>query len=123
MPGDKLISTGWGSSVYSSETLSVLKKKVTNVMLTRQECQRLFDHFKSKAILRETHMCLKEPESGEFNCNFDGGGPVMFANRNQWQIEAVNSFVLPTDHCGPGSITVHTRVSRYLDWISRAMEV
>ena len=59
---------------------------------------------------------------GEDSCKGDSGGPLVYREGadDPWYQVGVVSF--GTKKCGAGTPGVYTRVSAYMDWISKNME-
>lgn len=111
-----MVVSGWG--VTEAGVVSQIKKKVVNYLISNEDCQ---NYYKNRISVTARHLCLNETNSGDINCAGDSGGPVMFSYRNQWQMEAVNSFGPKT--CGAGMVSGHTKVSEYIEWLRINMYV
>ncbi|XP_047473589.1 ficolin-2-like [Penaeus chinensis] len=69
------------------------------------------------SVITSQMICAGVPEGGKDSCQGDSGGPLTVVEKGKTVIVGLVSF---GDSCGlPDSPGVYTRVSEYLDWISK----
>lgn len=112
-----MVVSGWGRT--SQRSHSEIKKKIVNYLVSNDDCEKFYKNYNIQ--IKPTQLCLNEADSGDINCVGDSGSPVMYSYRNQWQVEGINSF--GPYPCGPGQLTLHTRVSEYIEWLRINMHV
>ncbi|XP_037346167.2 hepatocyte growth factor-like protein isoform X1 [Pungitius pungitius] len=105
---------GWG------ETRGTGDETVLNVayipVLSNKECNKYF-----RGRVRENEMCTSSFQGGVGACERDYGGPLACQNRDCWVLEGV---IIPMRRCGhPGQPNIFIRVSVYVDWIKKVMEM
>uniref|UniRef100_A0A8C6WK68 Macrophage stimulating 1 n=1 Tax=Neogobius melanostomus TaxID=47308 RepID=A0A8C6WK68_9GOBI len=105
---------GWG------ETKGTGNETVLNVahipVLSNSECNKYF-----RGRVRENEMCTGSFQGGVGACERDYGGPLACQNRDCWVLEGV---IIPMRRCGhPGQPNIFIRVSVYVDWIKKVMEM
>ena len=59
---------------------------------------------------------------GKDSCNGDSGGPLVYRQASDYPWYQVGVVSFGTSQCGTGTPGVYTRVSAYMDWISKNME-
>uniref|UniRef100_A0A8D3CDU0 Macrophage stimulating 1 n=1 Tax=Scophthalmus maximus TaxID=52904 RepID=A0A8D3CDU0_SCOMX len=105
---------GWG------ETKGTGDQTVLNVahipVLSNKECNQYF-----RGRVRENEMCTGSFQGGVGACERDYGGPLACQNSDCWVLEGV---IIPMRRCGhPGQPNIFIRVSVYVDWIKKVMEM
>uniref|UniRef100_A0A667X0W7 Macrophage stimulating 1 n=1 Tax=Myripristis murdjan TaxID=586833 RepID=A0A667X0W7_9TELE len=105
---------GWG------ETKGTGDETVLNVaqipVLSNKECNKYF-----RGRVRENEMCTSSFQGGVGACERDYGGPLACQNSDCWVLEGV---IIPMRRCGhPGQPNIFIRVSVYVDWIKKVMEM
>uniref|UniRef100_A0A674PQJ0 Macrophage stimulating 1 n=1 Tax=Takifugu rubripes TaxID=31033 RepID=A0A674PQJ0_TAKRU len=105
---------GWG------ETRGTGDETVLNVahvpVLGNKECNKYF-----RGRVRSNEMCTSSFQGGVGACERDYGGPLACQNRDCWVLEGV---IIPMRRCGhPGQPNIFIRVSAYVDWIKKVMEM
>uniref|UniRef100_A0A4W4EQC4 Macrophage stimulating 1 n=1 Tax=Electrophorus electricus TaxID=8005 RepID=A0A4W4EQC4_ELEEL len=105
---------GWG------ETKGTGVESVLNVaqmqVQSNSECNNYF-----KGRVRENEMCTTPFFGGVGACERDYGGPLACQNSDCWVLEGV---IIPMRRCGhPGQPNIFIRVSMYVDWIKKVMEM
>uniref|UniRef100_A0A671WHQ3 Macrophage stimulating 1 n=1 Tax=Sparus aurata TaxID=8175 RepID=A0A671WHQ3_SPAAU len=105
---------GWG------ETRGTGDETVLNVaqipVISNKECNNYF-----RGRVRENEMCTNSFQAGIGACERDYGGPLACQNRDCWVLEGV---IIPMRRCGhPGQPNIFIRVSVYVDWIKKVMEM
>uniref|UniRef100_A0A9J8CE60 Macrophage stimulating 1 n=1 Tax=Cyprinus carpio carpio TaxID=630221 RepID=A0A9J8CE60_CYPCA len=105
---------GWG------ETKGKGDETVLNVaqmpVLSNKDCNPYF-----KGRVRENEMCTMPFVAGVGACEKDYGGPLACQNSDCWVLEGV---IIPMRRCGhAGQPNIFIRVSFYVDWIKKVMEM
>lgn len=105
---------GWG------ETKGTGDETVLNVaqmpVMSNSQCNKYF-----KGRVRENEMCTNTFQAGAGACERDYGGPLACQNSDCWVLEGV---IIPMRRCGhPGQPNIFIRVSVYVDWIKKVMEM
>ncbi|XP_058633832.1 hepatocyte growth factor-like protein [Onychostoma macrolepis] len=105
---------GWG------ETKGKGDETVLNVaqmpVLSNKDCNPYF-----KGRVRENEMCTMPFVAGVGACERDYGGPLACQNSDCWVLEGV---IIPMRRCGhAGQPNIFIRVSFYVDWIKKVMEM
>uniref|UniRef100_A0A8C6P3Y9 Macrophage stimulating 1 n=1 Tax=Nothobranchius furzeri TaxID=105023 RepID=A0A8C6P3Y9_NOTFU len=105
---------GWG------ETKGTGDETVLNVaqipVISNKECNKYF-----RGRVRENEMCTNSFHGGVGACERDYGGPLACQNADCWVLEGV---IIPMRRCGhPGQPNIFIRVSVYVDWIKKVMEM
>uniref|UniRef100_A0A7N6AU40 Macrophage stimulating 1 n=1 Tax=Anabas testudineus TaxID=64144 RepID=A0A7N6AU40_ANATE len=105
---------GWG------ETRGTGDDTVLNVahvpVLSNKECNKYF-----RGRVRENEMCTSSFQGGVGACERDYGGPLACQTSDCWVLEGV---IIPMRRCGhPGQPNIFIRVSVYVDWIKKVMEM
>uniref|UniRef100_A0A673JFD0 Hepatocyte growth factor-like protein n=1 Tax=Sinocyclocheilus rhinocerous TaxID=307959 RepID=A0A673JFD0_9TELE len=105
---------GWG------ETKGKGDETVLNVaqmpVLSNKDCNLYF-----KGHVRENEMCTMPFVAGVGACERDYGGPLACQNSDCWVLEGV---IIPMRRCGhAGQPNIFIRVSFYVDWIKKVMEM
>lgn len=102
--GNQLVGTGWNSD--TEESVNV-KKRLRSTLISHEECAS------NKTEVTEEQFCTNEGDSKERACLNDVGGPITSSYKAQWTLEGIIS----DGGCEPDSISVHTNVTKHLDWI------
>uniref|UniRef100_A0A8D3CXA6 Macrophage stimulating 1 n=1 Tax=Scophthalmus maximus TaxID=52904 RepID=A0A8D3CXA6_SCOMX len=85
-------------------------------VLSNKECNQYF-----RGRVRENEMCTGSFQGGVGACERDYGGPLACQNSDCWVLEGV---IIPMRRCGhPGQPNIFIRVSVYVDWIKKVMEM
>ncbi|XP_036388835.1 hepatocyte growth factor-like protein [Megalops cyprinoides] len=105
---------GWG------ETKGTGDETVLNIaqmpVLSNKECNKYF-----RGRVKENEMCTSSFQGGVGACERDYGGPLACQNSDCWVLEGV---IIPMRRCGhPGQPNIFIRVSVYVDWIKKVMEL
>ncbi|KAA8593342.1 hypothetical protein FQN60_009458 [Etheostoma spectabile] len=114
---------GWGETKGKYNPLQMIRtgdETVLNVahipVLSNKECNKYF-----RGRVRENEMCTSSFQGGVGACERDYGGPLACQNRDCWVLEGV---IIPMRRCGhPGQPNIFIRVSVYVDWIKKVMEM
>jgi secreted trypsin-like serine protease len=111
----KLFVAGWGQNQYKQKTRYKNIVDVNGYPITK--CNRIF---KSSGIpLSTSHICAGGVK-GKDSCKGDSGGPLMKVENPYWHIVGIVSF--GASECGSEGIPgIYTRVSHYIDWITKYM--
>ncbi|XP_066521100.1 hepatocyte growth factor-like protein isoform X2 [Hoplias malabaricus] len=105
---------GWGDTKGTGDE-SVLNVAQMQVQ-SNSECNKYF-----KGRVRENEMCTTPFYGGVGACERDYGGPLACQNSDCWVLEGV---IIPMRRCGhPGQPNIFIRVSLYVDWIKKVMEM
>ncbi|KAI4876740.1 hypothetical protein NFI96_007593 [Prochilodus magdalenae] len=105
---------GWGETKGTGDE-SVLNVAQMQVQ-SNAECNKYF-----KGRVRENEMCTTPFYGGVGACERDYGGPLACQNSDCWVLEGV---IIPMRRCGhPGQPNIFIRVSLYVDWIKKVMEM
>uniref|UniRef100_A0AAX7U0Z9 Macrophage stimulating 1 n=1 Tax=Astatotilapia calliptera TaxID=8154 RepID=A0AAX7U0Z9_ASTCA len=112
--GTRCEIAGWG------ETRGTGNEAVLNVahmsVISNKECNKYF-----RGRVRENEMCTNAFQAGVGACERDYGGPLACQNTDCWVLEGV---IIPMRRCGhPGQPNIFIRVSMYVDWIKKVMEM
>uniref|UniRef100_A0A8C7F0X5 Macrophage stimulating 1 n=1 Tax=Oncorhynchus kisutch TaxID=8019 RepID=A0A8C7F0X5_ONCKI len=106
---------GWGETQGTSTDDSVLNVAQIPV-LSNKDCNNYF-----RGRVRENEMCTNSFQGGVGACERDYGGPLACQNSDCWVLEGV---IIPMRRCGhPGQPNIFIRVSVYVDWIKKVMEM
>ncbi|XP_064822910.1 hepatocyte growth factor-like protein [Oncorhynchus masou masou] len=106
---------GWGETQGTSTDDSVLNVAQIPV-LSNKDCNSYF-----RGRVRENEMCTNSFQGGVGACERDYGGPLACQNSDCWVLEGV---IIPMRRCGhPGQPNIFIRVSVYVDWIKKVMEM
>ncbi|KAL0978718.1 hypothetical protein UPYG_G00174280 [Umbra pygmaea] len=106
---------GWGETKGTSTNDSVLNVAQVPI-LSNKECNKYF-----RGRVREIEMCTNSFQGGVGACERDYGGPLACQNSDCWVLEGV---IIPMRRCGhPGQPNIFIRVSVYVDWIKKVMEM
>uniref|UniRef100_A0A8C6P418 Macrophage stimulating 1 n=1 Tax=Nothobranchius furzeri TaxID=105023 RepID=A0A8C6P418_NOTFU len=85
-------------------------------VISNKECNKYF-----RGRVRENEMCTNSFHGGVGACERDYGGPLACQNADCWVLEGV---IIPMRRCGhPGQPNIFIRVSVYVDWIKKVMEM
>uniref|UniRef100_A0A3Q1JM01 Macrophage stimulating 1 n=1 Tax=Anabas testudineus TaxID=64144 RepID=A0A3Q1JM01_ANATE len=85
-------------------------------VLSNKECNKYF-----RGRVRENEMCTSSFQGGVGACERDYGGPLACQTSDCWVLEGV---IIPMRRCGhPGQPNIFIRVSVYVDWIKKVMEM
>lgn len=110
---------GWGySSTEPFERDDFLRSTQLSV-IDDDTCRRLLGE--REHILTPSHFCVTHLANTSSICNGDLGGPFFQTLQTGRRVIGVGSIL--TYMCRPGFPTLLTRVSLYLDWITREMEL
>uniref|UniRef100_A0A8B9HSP3 Macrophage stimulating 1 n=1 Tax=Astyanax mexicanus TaxID=7994 RepID=A0A8B9HSP3_ASTMX len=105
---------GWGETKGTGDE-SVLNVAQMQVQ-SNSECNKYF-----KGRVRDNEMCTTPFSGGVGACEKDYGGPLACQNSDCWVLEGV---IIPMRRCGhPGQPNIFIRVSLYVDWIKKVMEM
>ncbi|XP_076870082.1 hepatocyte growth factor-like protein [Brachyhypopomus gauderio] len=105
---------GWGETKGTGDE-SVLNVAQMQVQ-SNNECNQYF-----KGRVRQNEMCTTPFFGGVGACERDYGGPLACQNSDCWVLEGV---IIPMRRCGhPGQPNIFIRVSMYVDWIKKVMEM
>lgn len=117
-PGEELRMTGFGLTKFSDFETVDIKKKILSKLITHEECVKEYKGYKKN--ITHNHICTIDLDSNkDYSCRGDGGAPVMYSYRNQWQQEGMISF---GRDCGSGKADVHVKISKYVDWIKKVLK-
>uniref|UniRef100_A0A4W5PLN8 Macrophage stimulating 1 n=1 Tax=Hucho hucho TaxID=62062 RepID=A0A4W5PLN8_9TELE len=106
---------GWGETKGTSTDDSVLNVAQIPV-ISNKDCNKYF-----RGRVRENEMCTNSFQGGVGACERDYGGPLACQNSDCWVLEGV---IIPMRRCGhPGQPSIFIRVSIYVDWIKKVMEM
>uniref|UniRef100_A0A674ET40 Macrophage stimulating 1 n=1 Tax=Salmo trutta TaxID=8032 RepID=A0A674ET40_SALTR len=106
---------GWGETQGTSTDDSVLNVAQIPV-ISNKDCNKYF-----RGRVRENEMCTNSFQGGVGACERDYGGPLACQNSDCWVLEGV---IIPMRRCGhPGQPSIFIRVSIYVDWIKKVMEM
>ncbi|CAB1314660.1 unnamed protein product [Coregonus sp. 'balchen'] len=106
---------GWGETKGTSTDDSVLNVAQIPV-ISNKDCNKYF-----RGRVRENEMCTNSFQGGVGACERDYGGPLACQNSECWVLEGV---IIPMRRCGhPGQPSIFIRVSVYVDWIKKVMEM
>ncbi|XP_029527857.1 hepatocyte growth factor-like protein [Oncorhynchus nerka] len=106
---------GWGETKGTSTDDSVLNVAQIPV-ISNKDCNKFF-----RGRVRENEMCTNSFQGGVGACERDYGGPLACQNSDCWVLEGV---IIPMRRCGhPGQPSIFIRVSIYVDWIKKVMEM
>jgi len=116
----RCIITGWGRNSASNDLPNVLQQGEMEV-LSLDRCRM---EAWNGAGISAGHICLKSPQENIIACNGDSGGPANCPDDlgTGYVVVGIASFVTVnsiTSECLPFYPTGYTRVSAYLDWITR----
>uniref|UniRef100_A0AAZ3PHR0 Macrophage stimulating 1 n=1 Tax=Oncorhynchus tshawytscha TaxID=74940 RepID=A0AAZ3PHR0_ONCTS len=85
-------------------------------VISNKDCNNYF-----RGRVRENEMCTNSFQGGVGACERDYGGPLACQNSDCWVLEGV---IIPMRRCGhPGQPNIFIRVSVYVDWIKKVMEM
>ncbi|TRY66828.1 hypothetical protein DNTS_004773 [Danionella cerebrum] len=105
---------GWGETKGKGD--ETLLNVAQMPVLSNQDCNKYF-----KGRVRENEMCTKGFQGGVGACERDYGGPLACQNSDCWVLEGV---IIPMRRCGHvGQPNIFIRVSVYVDWIKKVMEM
>ncbi|XP_075040011.1 hepatocyte growth factor-like protein isoform X2 [Mixophyes fleayi] len=105
---------GWGDTRGTGHE-TVLKVAHFSVM-TNEECNKY-----PKTVVRDNEICTKPLPLEVGACEGDYGGPLACLTHDCWVLEGV---IIPARGCGKKNLpAVFTRVSVYVDWISKVMRM
>ncbi|KAI5109033.1 hepatocyte growth factor-like protein precursor, partial [Silurus meridionalis] len=105
---------GWGETKGTGDetVLNVAQMQVQS----NSECNKYF-----KGRVKQNEMCTTSFFGGVGACEKDYGGPLACQNSDCWVLEGV---IIPMRRCGhPGQPNIFIRVSMYVDWIKKVMEM
>ncbi|XP_026068758.1 hepatocyte growth factor-like protein isoform X1 [Carassius auratus] len=105
---------GWGETKGKGDetVLNVAQMPVMN----NKDCNTYF-----KGRVGENEICTMPFVAGVGACERDYGGPLACQNSDCWVLEGV---IIPMRRCGhPGQPNIFIRVSFYVDWIKKVMEM
>uniref|UniRef100_A0A8C1XCT3 Macrophage stimulating 1 n=1 Tax=Cyprinus carpio TaxID=7962 RepID=A0A8C1XCT3_CYPCA len=111
---------GWGET--KGDTLVCFMYKTSYYkLLFKSLCCELFSFFKeNNAFIPQGHIKLIKSDSKDIY-NKDYGGPLACQNSDCWVLEGV---IIPMRRCGhAGQPNIFIRVSFYVDWIKKVMEM
>ncbi|XP_032225526.1 chymotrypsinogen B isoform X2 [Nematostella vectensis] len=112
--GSKCWLTGWGRQVDSSGPLPDILQQARIPIASHEDCKRKY----GSGIYSYTHLCAGEAKPNAAGaCQGDSGGPLVCERNGQWTLYGVVSF--GAGNCEVTSYTVYTKVSNYLDWITK----
>ncbi|KAL1115929.1 hypothetical protein AAG570_005424, partial [Ranatra chinensis] len=108
---------GWGSTSYKGPSSSALLEVQVPVM-SNDDCRRAYN--KKGALLTSRQMCAGYARGGKDACQGDSGGPLMWPNKGTYYLIGVVSFGF---RCAePGFPGIYSRVTEYVDWISKKID-
>uniref|UniRef100_A0A8D0CKK4 Macrophage stimulating 1 n=1 Tax=Scleropages formosus TaxID=113540 RepID=A0A8D0CKK4_SCLFO len=112
--GTKCEIAGWGETKGTADDMVL---NVANLsVLSNKECNKYF-----RGRVKENEMCTTSFYGGVGACEKDYGGPLACQNSDCWVLEGV---IIPMRRCGhPGQPNIFIRVSVYVDWIKKVMEM
>ncbi|XP_003500395.4 hepatocyte growth factor-like protein isoform X3 [Cricetulus griseus] len=113
-PGTKCEIAGWGESTGTSNNtvLHVASMKV----ISNQEC-----NVKHRGHVQESEMCTEGLLVPTGACEGDYGGPLACYTHDCWVLEGL---IIPNRVCArPHWPAVFTRVSVFVDWINKVMQL
>uniref|UniRef100_A0A8C5LHJ2 Hepatocyte growth factor-like protein n=1 Tax=Jaculus jaculus TaxID=51337 RepID=A0A8C5LHJ2_JACJA len=113
-PGTKCEIAGWGESQGTSEN-TVLHVASLRV-ISNQEC-----NVKHRGHVQESQMCTEGLLAPTGACEGDYGGPLACFTHDCWVLQGL---IIPNQVCArPRWPAVFTRVSVFVDWIHKVMEL
>ncbi|XP_067855110.1 hepatocyte growth factor-like protein [Heptranchias perlo] len=112
--GTKCEIAGWGETrgTGNDDVLKILAMPV----MSNDECNQ---YYRGRVI--DTEICAGTVERGAGACERDYGGPLACFTHDCWVLEGV---IIPGRGCGrQGQPGIFVRVSMYVDWIKKVMEL
>ncbi|CAG2190088.1 CTRB [Mytilus edulis] len=107
--GNLCTITGWGPTNITARKKPDRLQRVTLPAISNAKCGAKYSFF-AETYWKNNIICLQE--EGKDSCQGDSGGPVIC--NNDKKLAGTQSFGLGCNQTTP---SVHTRISRYLDWI------
>lgn len=105
--------TGWGNRTPGGSDYPARLHEVEVLVIANGDCSGAYSN------LTDNMLCAGVPGGGKDSCQGDSGGPLVYNNSGEWQQAGIVSFGIGCAEADyPG---VYTRVSRYVDWITNAM--
>ncbi|KAL1117168.1 hypothetical protein AAG570_004495 [Ranatra chinensis] len=116
LEGDSPFVAGWGSVGYKEPSSNALLE--VQVPITDNEsCKRKYAQ--KKGVIIDQQLCAGYEDGGKDACQGDSGGPLMMPRNLYYYIIGVVSYGYQCAQ--PGYPGIYTRVTEYLDWISKNM--
>lgn len=115
---ERAITTGWGRiGIWEPQSQTLLK--VVLDLFQFNECAPFYSGMRKvkQGILDDQQMCAASREDEKDACEGDSGGPLQVYHSKycMYKVLGITSF---GKFCGnPGTPSVFTRVSKYVDWI------
>uniref|UniRef100_A0A8C7ISA3 Macrophage stimulating 1 n=1 Tax=Oncorhynchus kisutch TaxID=8019 RepID=A0A8C7ISA3_ONCKI len=107
---------GWGETKGKGELYDSVLNVAQIPVISNKDCNKYF-----RGRVRENEMCTNSFQGGVGACERDYGGPLACQNSDCWVLEGV---IIPMRRCGhPGQPSIFIRVSIYVDWIKKVMEM
>ena len=117
--GETATVTGWG--IVESGMRPASLQEVDVKIIDNDLCQKWLSGIDRRLEVRDTMMCAGFEDGGKDSCQGDSGGPLILTGNGRAQLIGIVSWGFK---CGrPKSPGVYTRVSDYVDWIHKTMEV
>ncbi|XP_028680855.1 hepatocyte growth factor-like protein isoform X1 [Erpetoichthys calabaricus] len=105
---------GWGETQGTGD--NTILQIAQMPVLSNKECNK---HYRGK--IKENEICTNAFNGGIGACEQDYGGPLACFTHDCWVLEGV---MIPMRRCGyPGQPNIFIRVSVYVDWIKKVMEM
>uniref|UniRef100_A0A182VYS8 Peptidase S1 domain-containing protein n=1 Tax=Anopheles minimus TaxID=112268 RepID=A0A182VYS8_9DIPT len=124
-----LIATGWGKVGHFDDPSLVLQRVQIPIVPNNQCNQLLYRNRRLRQGVLPSQLCAGDPHGGKDTCEGDSGGPLQMkrsftelkGTADRYYIVGITS---NGGICGtvnrPG---LYTRVSSYIDWIERVLEI
>ncbi|XP_068221618.1 venom protease-like [Palaemon carinicauda] len=122
--GQFMTVVGWGKTVFASES-SKVPLAGTVPIANQSTCAENYKRIKTRTggvlLITDKQLCAGDSKSDA--CNGDGGAPLNYysVEKDRYYVMGLVSFGIGCAH--PDFPGVYTRVSSYLDWIKRSLNL
>lgn len=119
--GKTAVVTGWGNLEFGGMRADVLQELQLPIV-PNSECQKKYDSLRGSKVnlpngITNKMMCAGIENEAKDSCQGDSGGPLVFQSSTQNWVQI--GIVSAGFECGAGIPGLYTRVSEFLDWISK----
>lgn len=115
--GQEAIVVGWGKKGEKSDTYSDILQKAKLSIVDNNVCQNWYRTAGRTIPIHDQIICAGYQSGGRDACHGDSGGPLLYKLADHWAVIGVVSTGIGCAR--PLLPGLYSRVSSYVDWISR----
>uniref|UniRef100_T1IZK1 Peptidase S1 domain-containing protein n=1 Tax=Strigamia maritima TaxID=126957 RepID=T1IZK1_STRMM len=116
---DTAYVTGWGR-LYEDGPLPEQLYEAQIPIISNLECEKLYQQAGYIESIPDIFICAGRPGGGIDSCEGDSGGPMVIRGADQrWTLAGVISWGIGCAE--PNQPGVYTRISRFRDWVNKAL--